>query len=1134
MYCILQLKPSVYLLSIVSLLSVIVSHFILNAFNSYSLNYASTPTTNKPQSFQWQISSKLQLQNGETLSTPTSGESPSKSWEINWNFFISRFIDKVNLSAPSLQTPNISTSHMIDTILPIAANTIHWSDLNYVGFCKPFLYPYVAFININNSFESQLFHKAGITVSTNPTTNGNTINQLQQHNSTTAQIQSLVAGAMHNDYSLFDTSIVYPNLTRVDLFEQNPTNWRFSSLVVLADPIGVDLLGSLSQTVVAFAKKKSNKNKKKKHDVQKQKEKLQQQLGSIETFKLKTMIIEIVVSRNVKLKESNDNTHDPSSLISDPDNRFLCVFSDGTTVISTQFPKVTSNLGFVIQCDITDKLLLKYSLYQQTYDQTASDTSGSSASTSINDRILTNIGVSVFSLHPKHNTSSLINEYIVSMNVKLPVCGAMEVNRAPKIWESESDYLYNLDNPQFDMYSTILFIDKEKNKPNKNKNENIHSKYIPFTDFYDPQRVAETSSNTKNEKLKLNFKYFLSVVNTIHPRSRSGQMDILLLQWLDYHIFQGFDHFYLYDHLYNRDETDISYFYDILFENYIQTGYVTLIQWSMIARRGEHVWYQFSAFLDSIRRFAHETQFLWLGDIDELIIPKPNRTRDIMPQSLQKNWDKNNMNINVDHASSNLNQNDNILSENEPILATDTKKTGSDITDDTDDTDTDTTTEDNDKQMQDRDFLNDNHVIQDRSISSSVGSLKDDQTPTSNNHQSRGLQNNIEFETAETKLGSLKQQQQQLEQQRRRLRFDYYFTRMLYPDIKENEMIRVRDIINATLNGNNPKYNGIEILNYPGLQDIYNLWHNPSDSDIKQLGCDSSNEANRFDTYFERHSCLHYQTRTIADIMDNTPVNWAKDRRARIMYKILRGKGNNGDMYEVRPKLLINPRTVLFGIHHFVSVSRYNYSTILKSHNEPKKYANENITYLHMNEMKYKYQYDMFILHLRDHWNHLEKRNDFINFKSVGDMKLFYSVTSNKCDFENIIMYWNNKFLNSIYGQKWKNTLMINPLVDENGVFCYLKNQNYTFQWTNEINVVTNKRYTRVSKHGGSINSNMTQSKSLSERVKESIKRDNQNQNLAMKRGVVNFQHPSNRVSMAQRKQRLEKSLQQKKNNNQN
>ena len=102
-------------------------------------------------------------------------------------------------------------------------------------------------------------------------------------------------------------------------------------------------------------------------------------------------------------------------------------------------------------------------------------------------------------------------------------------------------------------------------------------------------------------------------------------------------------------------------------------------------------------------------------------------------------------------------------------------------------------------------------------------------------------------------------------------------------------------------------------------------------------------------------------------------------------------------------------------------------------------------------------QYEMFVLHARDHWKNInygqtqqvQKQRSrrslmakVFDFSNSQDMKYFYSLTQDKCDHENIILYWNDRFLNSTFGKKWKYIypLSIDPIVDKDGLFCYLKN----------------------------------------------------------------------------------------------
>ena len=81
-----------------------------------------------------------------------------------------------------------------------------------------------------------------------------------------------------------------------------------------------------------------------------------------------------------------------------------------------------------------------------------------------------------------------------------------------------------------------------------------------------------------------------------------------------------------------------------------------------------------------------------------------------------------------------------------------------------------------------------------------------------------------------------------------------------------------------------------------------------------------------------------------------------------------------------------------------------------------------------------------------------------MNFESLIDIKYFYSITQNKCDFENLILYWNRMFLESQFGAKWANKSKVKPLIDKDGMFCYLKDPNYKNEWQTGAKRLT-KRY---------------------------------------------------------------------------
>ena len=903
-------------------------------------------------------------------------------WKINWNVLISTLIDeqlaKIQVSQSwfdvlfaklieiesesesqkaqsgsgsksqwKLQSKLQANPQASPTISQLSGSNLNsligWNNPYYIGYCRPFLYPYVAFVtskdmslffqstNLKSELQSESQSHSQLELQLNPfeqieqfwdqinvdimTTVDKKDSNISDGNNINIDEMIDIFGDKFELYNyVFNTSITYDNMIRAQYFENHKSVWRYGSLVVIADSL--------------------NKNK----------------IDNIEYIKSKTMIIEIVISSNHHMTHLQRNK--TSINVSNMSNRFLCVFSDGSTIISE--PRIEGFFHyFVIQCNITNNNQLKHKIYKQTLSKLKMEKKS-------NSQFMSNIGLTLFSLHPKFGIKDLLNEYAISMNVQLPVCGITQINRKPRLYQSEKDY-------------HLLHMENIENIENTEKTAAVHSS-IKFTSKPEMEELG-TGYVRQADYLKddLSFSNFVSIANTIHPRSRSGQMGILIQQWIDYNLFQGFEHFYFYDHLYNRDINDISYFYDVLKDGkYISNGYVTIIEWPIIARKGEPTYYQFTAFLDCMRRFIYDTKYLWFGDIDEFVIPKPNHQRIKMD-------DENTLNM---RTQQNKNKN-------------------------------------------------------------------------KHRHNEKG-QSTIYY-------------------------FDFYFSNVLYPLINESEMLTARQIINYTLEMQSASkiptmleykqhnYNGLALMNYPGLPSIYNYWQNLESSkgndnninngnngnndNTKQLGCDAKNKNNRYDTYLERQSCLHYITHTKDELknrnfnltqMSNVYPNGDK------LYKYLSDLHLQSN-YEVRAKLIINPRIVFVGIHHNTHSSRsqeFDRQVWIKEHSElnPKQNKNGFI----QSGLKWQ-QYDMFMLHIRDHWNHLEKMSKMINFSNSNDIKLFYSITNDQCHFENLILYWNNKFLKSSFGKKWKKMLTIEPLVDTDGIFCYLKDKNFTLQWTNSI-----------------------------------------------------------------------------------
>ena len=103
------------------------------------------------------------------------------------------------------------------------------------------------------------------------------------------------------------------------------------------------------------------------------------------------------------------------------------------------------------------------------------------------------------------------------------------------------------------------------------------------------------------------------------------------------------------------------------------------------------------------------------------------------------------------------------------------------------------------------------------------------------------------------------------------------------------------------------------------------------------------------------------------------------------------------------------------------------------------------------NDLNDKYQ--IILLHTTDHWRTLgfyHRGDKMIDFKSIEDMRLFYTVTGSKCKNQDVILEWNERFLSSKYGQQWRDKWKVDPLFSQNGLFCYDTDPHYVQKWLDE------------------------------------------------------------------------------------
>jgi hypothetical protein len=129
--------------------------------------------------------------------------------------------------------------------------------------------------------------------------------------------------------------------------------------------------------------------------------------------------------------------------------------------------------------------------------------------------------------------------------------------------------------------------------------------------------MASCTINLEPERKKL--KHNISISTTMKNEHQ------FLKQWLDFHIFSGVNHFYLYD---NNSDNQVEL--QNILQPYICKGYVTLIHWDYPYRSIpgfplllDNVYYcSIVAINHCIHKYGQETDWLITMDVDEYLVPK--------------------------------------------------------------------------------------------------------------------------------------------------------------------------------------------------------------------------------------------------------------------------------------------------------------------------------------------------------------------------------------------------------------------------------------------------------------------------------------------------------------------------------
>ncbi|ETO30426.1 hypothetical protein RFI_06694 [Reticulomyxa filosa] len=136
-----------------------------------------------------------------------------------------------------------------------------------------------------------------------------------------------------------------------------------------------------------------------------------------------------------------------------------------------------------------------------------------------------------------------------------------------------------------------------------------------------------------NNKVKR--KHHLSICTMIYypnPTKTSGEDPMMLLtQFIEYHIMQGIDHIYLYEHIWSKEQLQAggsgkSVVYETLRRwRYIEKGAVTYIPWWASPTKRfwphSHNYYQDAQINHCLKTFQFETDWIFAVDIDEWLLP---------------------------------------------------------------------------------------------------------------------------------------------------------------------------------------------------------------------------------------------------------------------------------------------------------------------------------------------------------------------------------------------------------------------------------------------------------------------------------------------------------------------------------
>lgn len=124
------------------------------------------------------------------------------------------------------------------------------------------------------------------------------------------------------------------------------------------------------------------------------------------------------------------------------------------------------------------------------------------------------------------------------------------------------------------------------------------------------EHTAAIRSRINSEMQKAEFKYYCSICLIVKDDTE------YLTEWLDWHINQGVEHFYIYDH---ESALPVSEFVKTLSRSTREK--ITVIDFS-----GEHEFAQHDAYNDCLCRFKNESRWIGYIDSDEMVRVREEKT----------------------------------------------------------------------------------------------------------------------------------------------------------------------------------------------------------------------------------------------------------------------------------------------------------------------------------------------------------------------------------------------------------------------------------------------------------------------------------------------------------------------------